>query len=221
MLAFALAHPGLGPRRVAAELRRPKWGAIAVSANGVWCCLRRHGLDTRARRLSLVAGYRAPYEPPREPRPERHVAAARPGELVGGDCFYVGRVHGTRGVVVAADRDRRLLFLRLGRPGQLPEGEPNPMQTSRSSVCRVARELRAAGLRLERVLNGQEFRAARYRRAIAVTAPGLAASAPAAHTRTAPSRRCTRRSSTSADAPPPPATSTSASKDCAASSAAT
>lgn len=65
IVAFALAHPGLGPRRVASELARPRWGGIVVSANGVWRCLRRHGLNTRARRLSLVAGYRAPYEPPR------------------------------------------------------------------------------------------------------------------------------------------------------------
>jgi transposase len=62
IVAFALGHPGLGPKRIAAELARPKWGGIVVSANGVWRCLRRHGLNTRAKRLSLVAGYRAPYD---------------------------------------------------------------------------------------------------------------------------------------------------------------
>ena len=56
IVAFAIAHPGLGPRRVASELRRPKWGGIVVSASGVWRCLRRHGLNTRANRLALVAG---------------------------------------------------------------------------------------------------------------------------------------------------------------------
>ena len=99
IVAFALGHPGLGPRRIAAELARPRWGGIVVSHNGVWRCLRRHGLSTRRRRLSLVAGYRAPYEPPREPEPERHVEASRPGELVGVDCFFVGRLHGTKGTV--------------------------------------------------------------------------------------------------------------------------
>ena len=59
IVAFAIADPGLGPRRVASELRREKWGGIVVSPNGVWRCLRRHGLNTRAKRLSLVAGYRA------------------------------------------------------------------------------------------------------------------------------------------------------------------
>ena len=60
LVAFAIAHPGLGPRRIASELARPKWGGIVVSHNGVWRVLRRHGLNTRGRRLSLVAGYRAP-----------------------------------------------------------------------------------------------------------------------------------------------------------------
>jgi transposase len=96
IVAFALGHPGLGPRRVAAELARPKWGGIVVSANGVWRVLRRHGLNTRARRLGLVAGYAAPYQPPRQPAPEPHIEVTRPGELVGMDCFYVGRLRRTR-----------------------------------------------------------------------------------------------------------------------------
>ena len=67
IVAFALGQPGYGPRRIASELRRPRWGGIVVSHNGVWRCLRRHGLNTRAKRLSLVAGYAAPYQPPRQP----------------------------------------------------------------------------------------------------------------------------------------------------------
>ena len=47
--------------------------ALVVSPNGVYKTLRRHGLNTRAKRLALVAGYRAPYEPPREPEPEPHI----------------------------------------------------------------------------------------------------------------------------------------------------
>jgi transposase len=60
IVACALAHPGLGPPRIASQLARPPRGGIVVSANGVWRCLRRHGLNTRAKRFSLVAGYRAP-----------------------------------------------------------------------------------------------------------------------------------------------------------------
>src|SRR3954471_24607529 len=99
IVAFSLGHPGLGPRRIAAMLARAEWGALRVSANGVWKVLRRHGISTRAKRLSLIAGYRAPYEPPREVEPEPRIETNRPGELVGIDCFFVGRLSGTRGAV--------------------------------------------------------------------------------------------------------------------------
>jgi transposase-like protein len=36
IVAFSIAHPGLGPKRVASELAREKWGGIIVSPNGVW-----------------------------------------------------------------------------------------------------------------------------------------------------------------------------------------
>jgi transposase len=99
IVSFSLAHPGLGPRRVASELAREKWGGIVVSPNGVWKVLCRHGLNTRAKRLGLIAGYASPYEPPREPEPERHIDVSRPGEPVGIDCFYVGRLKGTEGAI--------------------------------------------------------------------------------------------------------------------------
>ena len=157
IVAFALGHPGLGPRRIAAELGRPHWGGVIVSANGVWRCLRRHGLSTRAKRLALVAGYAAPYEPPRSPVAVRHVEASRPGELVGFDCFYVGRLHGTRGTVwqlTAIDVASSYAWAELV---SCPSGQPAAAQTSRLAR-RVAAELRAAGWRLERALtdNGQE-----------------------------------------------------------------
>jgi transposase len=43
VLAFSIAHPGLGPKRVSSELRREKWDGIVVSPNGVWKVLCRHG----------------------------------------------------------------------------------------------------------------------------------------------------------------------------------
>jgi transposase len=52
IVAFAIAHPGLRPKRIASELRREKWGGIVVSHNSVRRVLRRHGLNTRARRLA-------------------------------------------------------------------------------------------------------------------------------------------------------------------------
>jgi transposase-like protein len=43
IVAFSIAHPGLGPKRVASELARETWGGIIVSPNGVWKVLCRHG----------------------------------------------------------------------------------------------------------------------------------------------------------------------------------
>jgi transposase InsO family protein len=100
VLAFSLGHPGFGPDRIAAELRRTKWGGIRLSPNGVWRVLARHGLNTRAKRLALVAGYAAAPERERPPAPpERHIHTSRPGQVVQMDCFYVGRLHGTKGAV--------------------------------------------------------------------------------------------------------------------------
>ena len=159
IVSFAIAHPGLGPQRVASELRRERWGAICVSKNGVWRTLRRHGLSTRAKRLSLVAGYAAPYEPPREPPPERHMQADHPGELVGMDCFFVGRLRGTRDPVwqlTAIDVASSYAWAELVT---CPSGHPTGAQTSRLAR-RAARELAGAGWRLDRVLcdNGGEFK---------------------------------------------------------------
>lgn len=159
VLSFAIAHPGLGPKRVASELRREKWGGIVVSPNGVWKVLCRHGLNTRAKRFALVAGYAAPYEPPRDPGPERHIDVDRPGELVGFDCFYVGRLKGTEGAIwqlTAIDVRSSFGWAELVVAKQ---GNPTAKQTS-CLARRVARDLGAAGWRLERVLsdNGNEFK---------------------------------------------------------------
>jgi transposase InsO family protein len=158
IVAFALGHPGLGPRRIAARLGRPEWGGLVVSANGVYKTLVRHGLNTRAKRLALIAGYRAPFEPPREPAPEPHIDSARPGELVGIDCFFVGRLHGAKGPVwqiTAIDTYSSFAWADLV---VCPPAGPTVAHTS-ALARRVARELQAAGWRLQRVLsdNGNEF----------------------------------------------------------------
>ena len=165
IVAFAIAHPGLGPKRIASELGREKWGAIAVSPNGVYKTLRRHGLGTRAKRLSLVAGYRAPFEPPREPVPEPHVDTNRPGELVGLDCFFVGRLHGAKGPVwqiTAIDTYSSYAWADLI---VCPPSGPTIEHTS-ALARRIARELQAAGWKLERVLsdNGNEFGRREFRK---------------------------------------------------------
>src|SRR5207245_2333981 len=100
IVAFSLAHPGFGPRRISAELAREKWGGIRISEHGVWRVLRRVGLNTRGKRLALVARHRDPYErAPSPPPPERHIEASEPGELVQTDCFFIGRLSGSKGSV--------------------------------------------------------------------------------------------------------------------------
>ena len=158
VVAFALGNPGLGPRRISAQLARPEWGGVVVSPNGVYKALCRHGLNTRAKRLAMVAGYRAPHEPPREPVCELHIDTTRPGELVGLDCFFVGRLHGAQGPVwqiTAIDTYSSFGWADLV---VCPPSGPTVEHTS-ALARRVATELQRAGWRLERVLtdNGNEF----------------------------------------------------------------
>jgi transposase len=161
IVSFSIAHPGLGPKRVASELGREKWGGIVVSPNGVWKVLCRHGLNTRAKRLGLIAGYAAAYEPPRDPGPEQHIDVERPGQLVGIDCFYVGRLRGTEGAIwqlTAIDIASSFAWVELVVAKQ---GNPAAAQTSKLAR-RVAAELKTAGWQLERLLcdNGHEFKGA-------------------------------------------------------------
>ena len=163
VLAFSLAHPGCGPRRISAELVREKWGGICISEHGVWRVLKRHGLSTRSRRLAMIAGYADAYErKPPCPPPERHVEASAPGEIVGVDCFYVGRLAGTKGTVwqyTAIDVASGFAW------AQLHTSERNPIaRHTRSLVHHVACELAAAGWKLRAVIsdNGSEFRAKEF-----------------------------------------------------------
>lgn len=159
IVAFSLGHPGLGPRRISAMLARPEWGALTVSPNGVWKVLRRHGISTRTKRLSLIAGYRTEVGPPRQREPELRIETHRPGELVGIDCFFVGRLQDTKGAVwqiTAIDTYSSYAWTDLVR---CRTGQPTTEHTI-PLVRRVAAELAAAHWRLERVLsdNGNEFR---------------------------------------------------------------
>ena len=159
ILAFSLGHPGLGPRRISAELARPTWGGFTVSPAGVWRVLARHGLGTRSRRLALIAGYAAPPEPRRaEPEQERHLDVSRPGELVQLDAFCIGRLAGTKGVVwqyTAIDAASAFCWAELHVTPRNPD-----VRFASALAKRVAGELAACGWRLERVTtdNGSEFR---------------------------------------------------------------
>ena len=100
VVAFALGHPGFGLAQIAAELAQPRWSATTLSANGVWRVLRRHGLNTRAKRPWPGGRLRGPPAPERpQPPPQRHLDVDHPGQLVQLDCFCIGRLSGTKGTV--------------------------------------------------------------------------------------------------------------------------
>jgi transposase InsO family protein len=168
IIAFALGHPGLGPRRVAAQLGLAEWGGQPVSANLVFKVLRRHGLNTRLRRLALVAGYASP-PGPEEARPPKpmHLEADHPGDLVQFDCFHIGRLTGTKGRVwqyTAIDVASSYVWAEVHR-----DDSPNPSVRFTGAVARrVADELAAAGWKLKAVLtdNGSEFRSQQFGNAV-------------------------------------------------------
>jgi transposase InsO family protein len=149
-------------------LAREKWGGLRISEHGVWRVLVRVGLNTRSKRLALIARHRDPYErKPDRPPPERHIDATRPGEKVQVDCFFVGRLSGTKGTVwqyTAIDVASAFTW------AELHTSERNPRSRhTRELVHRVAAELAAAGWKLQEVTtdNGSEFRAKDFQTAIA------------------------------------------------------
>lgn len=168
VLALALAYPGWGPDRLSLELGREKWGGLKVSGNGVWRVLRRHGLNTRAKRLSLVCGYAAPPAPePREAVPERHIEANYPGHRVQFDNFYIGRLAGTEGVVwqySACDVASAYTWAEL----HVTPKNPSARWTS-TLARRVAQELSERGWKLEAAMtdNASEFRSQEFNHALA------------------------------------------------------
>lgn len=159
ILAYSLGHPGQGPRRISAELRRAKWGGIRVSEHGVWRVLRRFNLNTRCKRLALIARHADPYERKPEVEPKSlHIEASVPGEKVQMDCFYVGRLSGSKGVVwqyTAIDVASSYTWATL----RSSERNPTARQTAELAHM-VAAELKAAGWKLGEVTtdNGSEFR---------------------------------------------------------------
>ena len=100
VVAFALGQPGLGPRRISAT---PRPGALGRHRHQSQRRLAgpppprpvpAHQPAVARRRLRRTTRARAA-----EPPVERHVEVDHPGELVGFDCFHVGRLSGTSGRV--------------------------------------------------------------------------------------------------------------------------
>jgi len=203
ILALALANPGLGPRRLAAQLAVEQ--TLTVSASGVLRVLRRHGLETRLRRLSLVSGYAAPPQPERPlPPVNRHLEARQPGDLVQLDCFHIGRLTGTKGRVwqyTAIDVASSFVWAQVHRTHLNPSA-----QFTTALARRVAKELSAAGWKLKAITtdNGSEFRSLDFREAVGALGVEQRSSVPADHKPMAPLSEFSEPSSRSAGDRPSP-----------------
>ncbi len=185
IIAFALGHPGLGPRRISAGLARQKWGAIRISEHGVWRVLVRVELNTRSKRLALIARHRDPYErKPPAPPPERHIDATEPGEKVQLDRFFVGRPRAPSG-------NTPRLTSRRPPPGPSctpPSATPaRATPASRSSASPASSPPPAASCARSPPTTGQSSAPATSATPSSTSAPANASSAPAAPTQTAAS----------------------------------
>ena len=156
ILAFALGPPGL---RAAADLgraRRAKWGGLRVSEHGVWRVLRRHNLNTRSKRLALVARHADPYE--RRPGSRRPSATSRPKSRerrCGWTAFTSAGSSGSKGTVwqyTAADVASGFIW------AELHSSERNPGRAGRpSSSTGSPPSFGAAGWKLKRSHDRQRF----------------------------------------------------------------
>jgi transposase InsO family protein len=101
VIALALSWPTWGPNRLSVQLARQ---GVEIAPSTVYRTLRRVGLGSRLQRLGVLEHHsarRAGLLTERTRRrlqaarkPQRHVEASVPGELVCLDCFYVGKLKG-------------------------------------------------------------------------------------------------------------------------------
>lgn len=172
VVAMALAHPGLGPQRVAWELARVT--GIEVSASKVWRVLKAHRLNTRALRYRLLAAHRVgPLTVVRRvgDRPVGELEASLPGDLVQMDCFHVGSfketrlgrskaAHGQIWQYTAIDVASSFTWAEL----HTSRGNPDPARTT-ALAYQVAQDLTEWGWKWQAATtdNGNEYRAQLFR----------------------------------------------------------
>jgi hypothetical protein len=156
IMAFSLGHRlpaaahqcGAGAREV---------GRDPISEHGVWRILRCGGLNTRFRRLALIARRGEPYEhKPDLPPPERHIDATEPGGR--SSSIALSAACWTPRAPSGNTPQRRRLRFHVGRVA--PLRAQAALAAPRELVHRVAAELAGVGWKLREVTtdNGSELR---------------------------------------------------------------
>lgn len=161
IVAMALSWPTWGPQRVSDQLRLE---GVIVSPTTVWRALRRLGSGTRSERLLVLEVHSARAaglltERTRRNlsrRKVRHVQAEKPGELVGIDTFYIGKLKrvGKLWQLTACDAASSYAMAKV-----VPVN--NAKEAAKFLREVVATEVKEAGWTLRRVLTdgGSEFKA--------------------------------------------------------------
>jgi transposase InsO family protein len=155
ILAEAVSRPTLGARRLLEHLDER---GVHRSGSGVQKVLRRHHLGTRRERVGALAAITAAEDglvAPRALEPYGFCLwASRPGDLVGLDCFYVGKLKGIGPIwqLTAVDTTTRWAFC------SLVVGHVSAAVAA-MFVRQLAKETWRAGIVLSGVLsdNGPEF----------------------------------------------------------------
>jgi transposase InsO family protein len=162
LLAEAVVRPTLGARRCAENLAGR---GFQLSASGVQKILNRHGLGRRRQRVGALAQLTAAitglvtHDALEGPFGFCHFAA-RPGDLVALDSFFIGKLKGVGPVwqLTAVDTATRWAICEvfLG---------PSNAEIAKQFIDRVIRKLRRLGITVTGVLtdNGPEFRGNTFR----------------------------------------------------------
>jgi hypothetical protein len=162
VIVSAPGHPGLVPRRISAELARTS-GATSGSEHGVWRVPCRVGLNTRSKRLALIARHRHPSERRLAPAPpERHIEAFEPGEKVPRDGSTWGECRAPR----APFWQYTAIGVASSSRGAAAEIGSNPRPRTPANSSTGCPRTQQASWRLREVGtdNGSEFRSKTVRR---------------------------------------------------------
>lgn len=166
IIGYAIEHPSVGPRTIAAALSLHRFGSWQVSHGGVYNVLVRAGLQRRSARLAAAESLAASEGGPITERVLRdlrtiertrvHIGSDTPGEQVFFDTMYVGNLKGVGKIwqYSAVDGSCSFAFARV------LAGEKSASAAARFLSTDVATIYAEAGIRLEEAVvdGGPEFK---------------------------------------------------------------